>query len=152
MLAAGKSQHYLCHSLWLISAKVLARKEIFQILSGMDFDEQAAFANKALWRQFVSDMGVEMRKSGWQGDFCNENLASELNRDIASDAFFDAIHMKSKNVQFAEDDGAGIPGSADFVDIVEYGGLFFVTGSCMSAGPFDSLACAIEYSGVDEAG
>ena len=66
------------------------------------------------------------------------------NRDAFHNFLHDAIGSEGEEEGIAESDGGGIPGSADFASITKVFGVYFVTGSYLNGGPYDSYDEAVK--------
>jgi len=115
----------------------------------MSYDSETAFNNEKFWNYFVKEKGKELLKKGWKGELTRQNLEKNNNWDVVEDVFFSAVDCDGKEVDFAEDDGGGIPGSGDFVRVIEYGGLYFYNESSVSGGPFEKIDDAYEEAGLN---
>jgi hypothetical protein len=115
----------------------------------MSFDLDRARKDEAFWKYFTHKYGEKLRDAGWQGPLESEQLIDDANWDSCHDVMHDAVHFDGLDTTFAESDGGGIPGSADFASIKTLCGKFFVTGSYMKGGPYDTLEEALAEAGLD---
>ena len=115
----------------------------------MSFDLDRARQDDAFWKCFTQKYGEKLRDAGWQGQLESEQLKDDANWDLCDDVMHDAVHFEGLVTTFAESDGGGIPGSADFASIKTLCGKFFVTGSYMKGGPYDTLEEALAEAGLD---
>ena len=115
----------------------------------MSFDVDTAGKDQAFWNRFTRKYGKKLREQGWQGPLDPEQLKVDANFELFHDVMHDAVHSDGREKTFAESDGGGIPGSADFASIKTLCGKFFVTGSYLNGGPYDTLEEAISEAGLD---
>ena len=115
----------------------------------MSFDVDTAAEDPVFWTRFTKKYGKKLRNAGWQGPLEPEQLKDDANWNLFNDVLYDAVQSDGREKTFAESDGGGIPGSADFASIKKFCGKFFVTGSYMNGGPYDSLEEAVEEAGLD---
>lgn len=116
----------------------------------MSYNSEEAFNNEKFWSYFIKDKGKELLNQGWKGKLSRDDLEKHNNWDIVEDVFSNAVNCDGKEVDFAEDDGGGIPGSGDCVWVIEYGGLYFYNGSSISGGPFEKLDDAYREAVLNE--
>ena len=115
----------------------------------MSFDVYRAARNQAFWNRFTRKYGKKFQELGWQGPLEPEQLKVDANLDLFDDVMNDAVHFDGMEKMFAESVGGGIPGSADVASIKTLCGKFFVTGSYMRGGPYDTLKEAVAEAGLD---
>jgi hypothetical protein len=115
----------------------------------MSFDVDTAAEDDAFWKQFIEKYGEKLRVGGWQGPLKPERLKVDANWTLFDEVMNDAVHLDGMERTFAESDGGGIPGSADFASIKTLCGKFFVTGSYMNGGPYNTLEEALAEAGLD---
>lgn len=114
----------------------------------MSFDVNRAAKDPAFWKSFTGKYGEKLLEEGWQGTLEADQLEVDSNWDVFDNVMNDAVHMDGKEETFAESDGGGIPGSADFASITELCGKFFVTGSYLNGGPYDTYEEAADEAGL----
>jgi len=115
----------------------------------MSFDVNTAAKDDAFWKRFTKKYGEKLRDGGWQGPLEPKQLKVDANWTLFDDTMNDAVHSDGVEKSFAESYGGGIPGSAEFASIKTLCGRFFVTGSYMSGGPYDTLEEALAEAGLD---
>ena len=115
----------------------------------MSFDLDRASKDDAFWKCFTQKYGRKLRDEGWQGPLESEQLRDDANWDLCDDVMHDAVHTDGLEKTFAESDGGGIPGSADFASIKTLCCKFFVTGSYLKGGPYDTQEEALAEAGLD---
>jgi hypothetical protein len=114
----------------------------------MSFDLTRAGEDPAFWERLVQRYQTQLLAEGWQGPFEPGQLSIDQNWDALDNVLNLAIWDDGTEEEFAESDGGGIPGSADFASITELLGKFFVTGSYLNGGPYDSYEEAAEAAGL----
>jgi hypothetical protein len=115
----------------------------------MSFDLVRMGKDEAFWRLFTSKYEKQIRVQGWKGPIDPEGLEEGSNWDALDNVINVAIHEDGKEEECAESDGGGIPGSADYAQITSLCGKFFVTGSYLDGGPYDSYEEAASAAGLD---
>ena len=115
----------------------------------MSFDTDKAVKDPAFWKRFTKKYGKTLQKQRWQGPLEPEQLKIDANSDLFEDVFLNAVQIDGKEKFVAESDGGGIPGSGDVVFIKALCGKFFITGSCMSGGPYETLEEATDRAGLN---
>lgn len=118
----------------------------------MSFDAAAAAYDDGFWMSFSREYKQQMLKAGWKGPLQADGVEDPANDDALSNVLFDAVHKDGKQVRFdearAEQDIPG-GGGSDFASIKRLCGRYFVTGSYMKAGPFDSEDEAADAAGLN---
>jgi len=118
----------------------------------MSFDATAAAHEEDFWRLFVKKYKGKLLDKGWSGPLQPDGVEEAANHDALHDVLSDAVHRDGREVGFdeaeAEDDIPG-GGGSDFASIKELCGRYFVTGSYMEAGPFDSADEAADEAGLN---
>lgn len=114
----------------------------------MSFDLQAIVEDEPYWRKLVDKYGKRITEEGWEGPLEPAGLDNDRNWDALAN--FISVHLSDLATEeaFEESDGEGIPGSADFASIWELEGKYFVTGSYLNAGPYDSYQEAADEAGL----
>jgi hypothetical protein len=115
----------------------------------MSFDLTRAGQDPAFWELLIQKYQVELLAARWQGAFEPGQLDIDDNWDALHNVLNMAISEDGTEEEFAESDGGGIPGSADYASITELLGKFFVTGSYLNGGPYDSYEEAAAAAGLD---
>jgi hypothetical protein len=115
----------------------------------MSFDLVRMGEDEAFWKLFTSKYEKQIREQGWQGPIDPEGLENGDNWDALDNTINFALSDDGHQEEFAESDGGGIPGSADFAQITSLCGKFFVTGSYLVGGPYDSYGEAAREAGLD---
>ena len=115
--------------------------------TGMSFNLQAIVKDEPYWRILVEKYGKLIAQQGWKGPMEPAGLENDENWD-ALDNFL-SIHFPdiASEESFKVSDGGGIPGSADFASIWNLEGKYFVTGSYLNGGPYDSRQAAADEAG-----
>lgn len=118
----------------------------------MSFDATAAAHAEDFWRLFVKKYKEKLLDKGWSGPLQPDGVEEAANHDALHDVLSDAVHRDGREVRFdeaeAEEDIPG-GGGSDFASIKELCGRYFVTGSYMEAGPFDSADEAADEAGLN---
>jgi hypothetical protein len=118
----------------------------------MSFDVFAAACDQEFWKSFSRKYKTELLAAGWNGPLQAGGVEDPENHDVLSNVLFDAVHKDGKQMRFdeaeAEEDIPG-GGGSDFASIKKLCGRFFVTGSYMNAGPFDSEDEAADAAGLN---
>jgi hypothetical protein len=114
----------------------------------MSFDLQAIVEDEPYWRKLVDKYGNLITKEGWEGPMEPADLENDKNWDALANFF--SIHLSDLATEeaFEESDGEGIPGSADFASILNLEGKYFVTGSYLNGGPYESYEAAADEAGL----
>jgi hypothetical protein len=118
----------------------------------MDFDTVSAACDEGFWRSFSKKYEKELISAGWKGPLQADGVDDPENEDVLSNILFDAVHRNGKKVRFDEatsDEDIPGGGGSDFASIKKLCGRYFVTGSYMNAGPFDSENEAAEAAGLN---
>lgn len=115
----------------------------------MSFDLVRAGKDRAFWNRLVRKYGRKIQKECWQGPLEPEQLEVDPNWDALDNVLNMALADDGTEESFTESDGEGIPGSADFASITELCGKFFVTGSYLNGGPYDTYEEAAYEAGLD---
>ena len=118
----------------------------------MTFDPEAAASDEGFWISFSPQYKTKLLKAGWKGALNSDGLEDPESHDVLSNVLFDAVHKDGKQVRFDEAEAEeDIPsgGGSDFASIKKLCGRYFVTGSYMNAGPFDSENEAAEAAGLN---
>ena len=118
----------------------------------MSFDVSAAACDQEFWKSFSRKYKTELLAAGWNGPLQAGGVEDPENHDVLSNVLFEAVHKDGKQMRFdeaeAEEDIPG-GGGSDFASVKTLCGRFFVTGSYMTAGPFDSEDEAAEEAGLN---
>lgn len=118
----------------------------------MSFDADAAACDEGFWKSFSRQYKTKLLTAGWNGALNSDGLEDPANQDVLSNVLFDAVHKDGEQVRFdeaqAEQDIPG-GGGSDFASIKKLCGRYFVTGSYMEAGPFDSEDEAADAAGLN---
>jgi len=101
------------------------------------------------WKLFTSKYKKQILKRGWKGPINPEGLNQGVNWDALDNIISVAIYEDGEQEEFAESDGGGIPGSADYAQITSLCGKYFVTGSYLNGGPYDTYEEAASAAGLD---
>ena len=118
----------------------------------MSFDVDAAASDEGFWKSFSRKYKTQLLKAGWKGPLNSDGLEDPENHDVLSNVLNDAVQMDGKEVRFdetASDEDIPGGGGSDFSSIKKLCGRYFVTGSYMNAGPFDSENEAAEGAGLN---
>ena len=118
----------------------------------MSFDADAAASDEGFWQSFSRKYKTKLLEAGWKGSLQADGLEDPENHDVLGNVLFDAVHKDGKQVRFDEAEAEqDIPGGggSDFASIKKLCGRYFVTGSYMNAGPFDSENEAAEAAGLN---
>lgn len=118
----------------------------------MSFDADAAASDEGFWKSFSRKYKAQLLKAGWKGPLNSDGLEDPENHDVLSNVLYDAVQMDGKEVRFDEaqaDEDIPGGGGSDFACIKKLCGRYFVTGSYMDAGPFDSKDEAAEEAGLN---
>jgi hypothetical protein len=116
----------------------------------MSFDLVRAGEDQAFWKRLVGKYGKNLVADGWEGPMEPEQLQNDANYDLLHNLLMAAVCEEGREEEFVESDGEGIPGSADFASITELLGKFFVTGSYLNGGPYDTYQEAAEEAGLGD--
>ena len=114
----------------------------------MSFDLVKAGEDMAFWDRLIRKYGKKIRECGWHGPLEPEQLETDMNYDALDNALNEALYEDGTEESFTESDGGGIPGSADYASITELLGKFFVTGSYVCGGPYDTYEEAADEAGL----
>lgn len=114
----------------------------------MSFDLVRAGEDRAFWDVLMRKYGKKIQKEGWQGPLEPERLEIDQNWDALDNVLNMALSDDGAEESFSESDGGGIPGSADFASIAKLCGKFFVTGSYIIGGPYDTYEEAADEAGL----
>ena len=118
----------------------------------MSFDADAAVSDEGFWQSFSRKYKTKLLEAGWKGSLQVDGLEEPENNDILSNVLFDAVQKDGKQVRFDEaqaDEDIPGGGGSDFASIKKLCGRYFVTGSYMEAGPFDSEDEAADAAGLN---
>ena len=118
----------------------------------MSFDTEAVANDEKFWESFSREYQKGLIKAGWKGPLQANGIDDPENYDVLSNVLFDAVHRDGEEVRFDEAEAEqDIPGGggSDFASIKTLCGRYFVTGSYMNAGPFDSEDEAAEQAGLN---
>jgi hypothetical protein len=116
----------------------------------MSFDLVRAGEDQAFWKRLVGKYGKNLLADGWEGPLEPEQLQNDANYDLLHNVLMAAVCEEGSEEEFVESDGEGIPGSADFASITELLGKFFVTGSYLNGGPYDTYQEAAKEAGLGD--
>ncbi len=116
----------------------------------MSFDLVRAGEDQAFWKRLVGKYGKNLLADGWEGPMEPEQLQNDANYDLLHNVLMAAVWEEGSEEEFVESDGEGIPGSADFASITELLGKFFVTGSYLNGGPYDTYQEAAREAGLGD--
>jgi hypothetical protein len=116
----------------------------------MSFDLVRAGEDQAFWKRLVDKYGKNLLADGWEGPMEPEQLQNDANYDLLHNVLMAAVCEEGSEEEFVESDGEGIPGSADFASITELLGKFFVTGSYLNGGPYDTYQEAAKEAGLGD--
>ena len=116
----------------------------------MSFDLVRAGKDRAFWKRLVRKYKKKILAAGWQGPLEPEQLEIDENEEVMHNVLLGCLCDDGTQENFTESDGGGIPGSADYVEITELLGKFFVTGSCLIGGPYDDYAEAVHKAGLGD--
>ena len=114
----------------------------------MSFDLFKAGQDRAFWDRLIRKYGKKIQEEGWQGPLEPEQLEIGDNEDVLDNVLNNALCDDGTEESFNESDGGGIPGSADYASITELLGKFFVTGSYVCGGPYDTYEEAADEAGL----
>ena len=114
----------------------------------MSFDLQAIVEDEPYWRKLVDKYGNLITKEGWEGPLEPADLENEKNWDALDDFLSMQLSRIATEEVFEESDEDDIPGGADFASILNLEGKYFVTGSFLNGGPFDSYEAAADEAGL----
>jgi hypothetical protein len=118
----------------------------------MSFDSASAACDDKFWTSFSREYKQQLLKAGWKGPLQTSGVEDPENHDALSNVLSDAVHRDGKEVRFDEAEAEqDIPGGggSDFASIKKLCGRYFVTGSYMNAGPFESEDEAAEQAGLN---
>ena len=116
----------------------------------MSFDLERAGEDQAFWKRLVRKYKKKLLAEGWEGPLEPEQLQNEANYDLLQNVLIEAVREEGSEEEFVESDGDGIPGSADFASITKLMGKFFVTGSYLNGGPYDTYEEAAGEAGLGD--
>jgi hypothetical protein len=116
----------------------------------MSFDLVRAGEDQAFWKRLVGKYGKNLLADGWEGPMEPEQLQNDANYDLLHNVLMEAVCKDGSEEEFVESDGEGIPGSADFASITKLLGKFFVTGSYLNGGPYDTYQEAAKEAGLGD--
>ena len=117
----------------------------------MSFDTEVAAYDEGFWQSFSRKYKTKLLEAGWKGSLQADGLEDPENHDVLGNVLFDAVHKDGKEVRLDEaqaDEDIPGGGGSDFASIKKLCGRYFVTGSYMNAGPFDSEDEAAEQAGL----
>ena len=120
--------------------------------SKMSFDPDSAACDDKFWKSFSLKYKKKLLDAGWKGPLQASGVEDPENHDALSNVLSDAVHRDGKEVRFDEAEAEqDIPGGggSDFASIKKLCGRYFVTGSYMNAGPFESEDEAAEQAGLN---
>jgi hypothetical protein len=114
----------------------------------VSFNLQAIVEDEPYWRKLVDKYGKLITEGGWEGPMEPAGLEIEANVDALGD--FLSMHLSRIAIEevFEESDEDDIPGGGDFASIWNLEGKYFVTGSYLRGGPYDSYKEAADEAGL----
>jgi hypothetical protein len=114
----------------------------------MSFDLQKMAEDESYWDRLVEKFRARIVEEGWTGPLDASGLEKDENWDALDNFLRVNLGELATEEGFEESDGGGIPGSADYATIWNLEGKYFVTGSYLNAGPYDSYEAAADEAGL----
>ncbi|MDA8991804.1 hypothetical protein N9F61_00020 [Akkermansiaceae bacterium] len=114
----------------------------------MSFDLTKVEDDEEFWAKLVQGHRAKLLEHGWKSPLLPGHLGEDENWDALDNLLNEIIESEGQEVAFSESDGGGIPGSADFAMITEFLGKYFVTGSYLIGGPYDTCQEAADEAGI----